>query len=160
MEYVEFKEHFSILSDTHQERKTTYNFFNVMFQVVTAMLSGMKTRDEIEAFGEENMAWFRTFSGYANGVSSHDTIARIVGLVDPEEFLLCFVPRCNDIQRDKQLETTDGKSLRGTYDHSNNKHLVHMVNAYSVDTGLILGQVKTDVKSNEITIIPQTVKAN
>ncbi|WP_342609832.1 ISAs1 family transposase [Vibrio tritonius] len=162
MEYVEFKEHFSILSDTRQERKTTYNFFEVMFQVVTAILSGMKTWDEIEAFGEENLAWFRTFSGYANGVPSHDTIARIVGLVDPEEFSLCFVRWCNDIQRDKQLETThvaiDGKSLRGTYDYSKNKCLVHMVNAYSVDTGLVLGQVKTDVKSNEITIIPELLK--
>ncbi|WP_217512881.1 transposase family protein [Vibrio metschnikovii] len=36
MNYMEFKEHFSILSDTRQERKTTYNFFEVMFQVVTA----------------------------------------------------------------------------------------------------------------------------
>ncbi|CAH8222705.1 transposase family protein [Vibrio aestuarianus] len=55
MNYMEFKEHFSILSDTRQERKTTYNFFEVMFQVVTAMLCGMKTWDDIEAFGEENL---------------------------------------------------------------------------------------------------------
>ncbi|WP_434170244.1 hypothetical protein ACR2SE_27445 (plasmid) [Citrobacter freundii] len=39
MDYSEFKEHFSILSDTRQARKSTYNFFEVMFQVVTAMLS-------------------------------------------------------------------------------------------------------------------------
>ncbi|MBE4590610.1 hypothetical protein [Vibrio navarrensis] len=38
MDYSEFKEHFSILSDTRQARKSTYNFFEVMFQVVTAML--------------------------------------------------------------------------------------------------------------------------
>ncbi|MBE4579627.1 hypothetical protein [Vibrio navarrensis] len=43
MDYSEFKEHFSILSDTRQARKSTYNFFEVMFQVVTAMLCGMKT---------------------------------------------------------------------------------------------------------------------
>ncbi len=42
MNYIEFKEHFSILSDTRQARKSTYNFFEVMFQVVTAMLCGMK----------------------------------------------------------------------------------------------------------------------
>ncbi|MEX9365316.1 transposase family protein [Providencia vermicola] len=51
MDYSEFKEHFSILSDTRQARKSTYNFFEVMFQVVTAMLCGMKTWDEIEGFG-------------------------------------------------------------------------------------------------------------
>lgn len=54
MNYDEFKDHFNILSDSRQERKITYNFFEVMFQVVTAMLCGMKTWDEIEAFGEEN----------------------------------------------------------------------------------------------------------
>lgn len=52
MDCSEFKEHFSILSDTRQARKSTYNFFEVMFQVVTAMLCGMKTWDEIEGFGE------------------------------------------------------------------------------------------------------------
>ena len=55
MNYDEFKDHFNILSDSRQERKITYNFFEVMFQVVTAMLCGMKTWDEIEAFGEENL---------------------------------------------------------------------------------------------------------
>jgi len=55
MNYDEFKDHFSILSDSRQERKITYDFFEVMFQVVTAMLCGMKTWDEIEAFGEENL---------------------------------------------------------------------------------------------------------
>ncbi|MDE1311754.1 ISAs1 family transposase [Vibrio aestuarianus] len=162
MNYMEFKEHFSILSDTRQERKTTYNFFEVMFQVVTAMLCGMKTWDDIEAFGEENLTWFRKFSGYAHGVPSHDTLARIVGLIDPDEFSLCFVRWCNDIQREKALEThhiaIDGKSLRGTYDYSKNKYLTHMVNAYSVDAGLVLGQLKTDVKSNEITLIPEILK--
>ncbi|MEY8965217.1 transposase family protein [Escherichia coli] len=72
MDYSEFKEHFSILSDTRQARKSTYNFFEVMFQVVTAMLCGMKTWDEIEGFGEENSTWFRKFSDYSSGVPSHD----------------------------------------------------------------------------------------
>ncbi|WP_410175354.1 transposase family protein [Plesiomonas shigelloides] len=53
-----------------------------MFQVVTTMLCGMKTWDDIEVFGEENLTWFRKFSDYAHGVPSHDTLARIVGLVD------------------------------------------------------------------------------
>lgn len=162
MNYDEFKEHFNILTDTRQSRKSTYNFFEVMFQVVTAMLCGMKTWDEIDTFGEENLTWFRKFSDYSHGVPSHDTIARIVSLVDPDEFSICFTRWCNDIQYEKSLDTThvaiDGKSLRGTYDYSKNKCLTHMVNAYSVDTGLVLGQLKTDSKSNEITTIPEILK--
>lgn len=162
MNYDEFKDHFNILTDSRQDRKITYDFFEVMFQVVTAMLCGMKTWDEIEAFGEENLEWFRKFSPYLSGIPSQDTTARIVGLVDPDEFSLCFTRWCNDIQYEKSLETKhiaiDGKSLKGTYDHSKKKCLTHMVNAYSVDTGLVLGQLKTSSKSNEITTIPELLK--
>ncbi len=153
MNYDEFKDHFNTLTDSRQERKITYDFFEVMFQVVTAMLCGMKTWDEIEAFGEENLEWFRKFSPYLSGIPSQDTTARIVGLVDPDEFSLCFTRWCNDVQYEKSLETKhiaiDGKSLKGTYDYSEKKCLTHMVNAYSVDTGLVLGQLKTSAKSNE-----------
>ena len=159
MDYDEFKDHFSILSDNRQTRKITYNFFEVMFQVVTGMLCGMKTWDELETFGEENLDWFRKFSPYTSGIPSQDTTARIVGMVDPDEFSLCFTRWCNDIQHEKSLETNhvaiDGKSLKGTYDYSKKKCSTHMVNAYSVDTGLVLGQLKTNSKSNEITTIPE-----
>ena len=40
-----------------QERKITYHFFEEMFQVVIAMLCGMKIWHEIEVFGEENLEW-------------------------------------------------------------------------------------------------------
>ncbi len=98
MNYDEFADHFSILRDSRQERKIAYDFFEVMFQVMTAMLFGMKTWDEIEAFGEENLEWFRKFSPYLSGIPSQDTITRIVGLVGPDEFSLCFTRWCNDIQ--------------------------------------------------------------
>lgn len=76
--------------------KITYDFFEVMFQVVTAMLCGMKTWDEIEAFGEDNVEWFRKFSPYLSDILSQAMIARIVGLVGPDEFSLCFTQWCND----------------------------------------------------------------
>ncbi|WP_375320587.1 ISAs1 family transposase [Aliivibrio logei] len=162
MNYDEFKDHFNILSDSRQKRKITYDFFEVLFQVVTAMLCGMKTWDEIEAFGEENLEWLKKFSPYLSGIPSQDTTARIVGLVDPDEFSLCFTRWCNDIQNEKSLETNhiaiDGKSLKGTYDYSKKKCLTHMVNAYSVDTGLVLSQLKTSSKSNEIKTIPELLK--
>ncbi|MGR5000241.1 ISAs1 family transposase [Vibrio celticus] len=118
--------------------------------------------NEIEAFGEENLEWFRKFSPYSSGIPSQDTITRIVGLVDPDEFSLCFTRWCSDIQYEKSLDTNhiaiDGKSLKGTYDYNEKKCLTHMVNAYSVDTGLVLGQLKTSSKSNEITTIPELLK--
>ena len=162
MNYNDFKEHFSILSDNRQARKITYNFFDVLFQVASAILCGMKTWDEIEIFGEENLPWLRKFGDYSNGVPSHDTLARIIGLIEPEEFALCFTRWCNDLHKDYYLQTNhiaiDGKSLKGTFDPAKKKCLAHMINAYSVDTGLVLGQVKTSDKSNEIKALPEILK--
>jgi len=103
MNYDELENHFNILSDSRQERKITYDFFEVMLQVVTAMLCRMKTWNEIEAFGEEILEWFRKFSAYLSGIPSQDITARIVGLVDPDEFSLCFTLWYNDIQHEKSL---------------------------------------------------------
>ncbi|EGU33602.1 putative transposase yncI [Vibrio scophthalmi LMG 19158] len=89
-------------------------------------------------------------------------MARIIGLVDPDEFSLCFTRWCNEVQHEKLLETIhiaiDGKSLKGTYDNREKKCLTHMVNAYSFDTGLVFGQLITSSKSNEITTIQELLK--
>lgn len=49
----------------------------------------------------------------------------------------------------------DGKSLRGTYDKSKRNAVIHRVSAFSAENRLVLGQVKTGAKSNEITAIPE-----
>ena len=47
----------------------------------------------------------------------------------------------------------DGKTLRGSTD--GNKKAIHIVNAWVDENNFILGQIKTDSKSNEITAIPE-----
>ncbi|WP_254413519.1 ISAs1 family transposase [Vibrio furnissii] len=151
-----------MLSDPRQSKKVSYDFFEVLFQVVVSVLCGYKTWDDIEEFGHLNIEWFRQYGGFVNGVPSHDTLARIVSLIDPDEFSLCFTRWCNEVRKEHELAdhhiAIDGKALRGTYDKSKNKCLVQMVNAYSIDSRLVLGQVKTDSKSNEITAIPELLK--
>ena len=44
----------------------------------------------------------------------------------------------------------DGKALRGNYDKDKRKTAIHMVSAFSAANQLVLGQVKTANKSNEI----------
>ena len=61
-----------------------------------SVLCGYKTWDEIEEFGHLNIEWFRQYGGFVNGVPSHDTLARIVSLIDPDEFSLCFTRWCNE----------------------------------------------------------------
>lgn len=49
----------------------------------------------------------------------------------------------------------DGKTMRGTADKKAGKRAVHIVSAWCSSNKLVLGQVKTEEKSNEITAIPE-----
>ncbi|MCY7355939.1 MAG: ISAs1 family transposase [Rudanella sp.] len=60
---------------------------------------------------------------------------------------------------DGEIISIDGKKLRGSYDKHDKKAAIHMVSAWANQNRLVLGQVKVDDKSNEITAIPQLIKA-
>ena len=52
----------------------------------------------------------------------------------------------------------DGKTLRRAFTKGGKKGAIHMVNAWSSHNHLVLGQVKVDAKSNEITAIPPPIR--
>lgn len=55
---------------------------------------------------------------------------------------------------DGEIIAIDGKTIRGSYDKGKRKGVIHMVSAFSIENGIVLGQMKTEVKSNEIRAIP------
>lgn len=54
----------------------------------------------------------------------------------------------------KGVISIDGKSIRGSAAPKSHKY-VHMISAWSHEAGMVLGQLKVDEKTNEITAIPQ-----
>ncbi|BAY06294.1 transposase [Anabaena cylindrica PCC 7122] len=48
----------------------------------------------------------------------------------------------------------DGKTVRGSYDRNQGKSALHVISAWSSEQRLVLGQMKVEDKSNEITAIP------
>jgi predicted transposase YbfD/YdcC len=106
-------------------------------------------------FCEVKIEWFRERLGLElkNGVASHDTFQRIFQLINPKEMERCFVSWVNSIavKTAGEIVAIDGKTLRGS--KGKNKPL-HMVSAWAKKNQLVLGQIKTDEKSNEITAIP------
>ena len=48
----------------------------------------------------------------------------------------------------------DGKTIRGSYDRNQSKSALHVISAWSSEQRLVLGQLKVEDKSNEITAIP------
>ncbi|MEF1257300.1 ISAs1 family transposase, partial [Vibrio sp. M260112] len=57
-----------------------------------------------------------------------------------------------------QVVAIDGKTLRGSYNRDDRASTIHMISAYASSNKLVLGQLKTEEKSNEITAIPELIK--
>lgn len=85
------------------------------------------------------------FRDFENGISSHCTIVRMVSIVDPDEFSVCFAQWMKEsigrVDDRINLVVIDGTSLRSTYYKERKTCFVHMVSAFDVEYGVVLGQV-------------------
>jgi len=86
-----------------------------------------------------------------NGMPSDDTFRRVFEGIKPEEFEKLF---SKFIQQMGEVIPIDGKNIRGSYDREKGIKSRNLVTAWASQHQLILGQVKLDDKSNEITAIP------
>ncbi|WP_102798998.1 ISAs1 family transposase [Bowmanella denitrificans] len=155
-----FEQHFENLQDPRQTAKVTHLFSDILFLLVCASIAGLDGWEDIEDFGEMHFDWFRSKGLFKNGLPVHDTIARVVSSIDPEQFTACFINWMKSVVElsDGQLIAIDGKRLRSSYPREDRKSTIHMVNAFATQNALVLGQVKTEDKSNEITAIPELLK--
>jgi predicted transposase YbfD/YdcC len=153
-------DHFSLLPDPRIFLKTRHKLIDIVAITVCAMIAGADDWVEIANYGRAKKDWFKTFLELPAGIPSHDTFGRVISLIAPEEFGRCLsgwirevFPTCRE-----GIVAIDGKTARRSHDRANGKPPIHMVSAWAVQEHLILGQVKTEDKSNEITAIPELLK--
>lgn len=151
---------FSVLKDPRINRTKLYNLEAIIFQTVSAIISGCDSWTEIELFGETKKEWLEDYVHIPNGTPSDDTLSDLFKRIDPLAFEECFrkwTTLISDIV-DADLIVFDGKRIRGSYDKYKNKAAIHMVSAWSVKNQLVLAQEKVTEKSNEITAIPKLLE--
>ena len=95
-----------------------------------------------------------------NGIPSLDTFARLFARLNPQQFQQCFLNWIKAINKitSGEVIAIDGKTLRHSYDKGAEQGAIHMVSAWATENRLVLGQLKVDKKSNEITAIPELLK--
>ncbi|WP_243751420.1 ISAs1 family transposase [Paraburkholderia sp. BL10I2N1] len=100
------------------------------------------------------MDWLRRHVQLRNGIPSHDTFRRVFAALNPKQFEACFIRRMSRLcpTLTGQVVAIDGKTVRGS--HQRGERAIHLVSAYGCGLGVVLGQVRTAEKSNEITAIP------
>jgi len=151
-----FLDYFADLEDPRRYYgNKLHELSDVLVLTILAVISGAESWVDVEEFGINKEEWLKTFLKLPNGIPSHDTIGRVFAMLEPEGFERCFLNWVKSLITVEKNEVIaiDGKTLRGS--HNNGKNPIHLVSAWATRNGLILGQLKTEEKSNEIIAIPQ-----
>jgi predicted transposase YbfD/YdcC len=160
METASLLEYFARVPDPRIERSQLHPLASILVLSVCAVICGANSFVGIEAFGTAKEAWFRTFLDLPNGIPSHDTIGRTFAMLNPQALEQAFRDWAAALATLSKGEVVaiDGKTLRRSFQKAGSSAFVHMVSAWSTGNRMVLGQVKTDEKSNEITAIPRLLE--
>lgn len=133
-----------------------HKFLDIIIIVITAVLAGMDTWNEIADWAVSKKEWFGSFLELPGGIPSHDTLNRVFQMIDPQKFHDAFLRWTYTIsEKVKGVVAIDGKTVRRSREEAGNKRPIHVVSAWAVDHSLVPGQLRVDEKTNEITAIPE-----
>ena len=152
---------FGGIPDPRVDRTRRYPLINIIVIAVLAVMCGAERWEEIEVWAKEWKPWLSTFLRFGrHAIPSHHMFRRVLGLLDPEAFNRCFIEWTQRIEADTQgkVVAVDGKTSCGSFKHSDKTGALHLVSAWLTENKLVLGQVATREKSNEITAIPELLR--
>lgn len=153
-------EYLAGVPDPRLERTRAHSLVNILVIALLATLCGADSFTEIEQFGRTKRDFLATFLDLEAGIPSHDTFGRVFAMLSPTALQEAFRAWTSSLVESTagQVIAIDGKTLRRSFRNAQNRAFVHMVSAWASKNRMVLGQVKTDDKSNEITAIPKLLE--
>jgi len=123
---------------------------------LTTVVAGWDDFVVMEDFGKAKKDFFKTFLELPNGIPDEKTCARVFSFINPQELIACLGQWLDKVGESGGREINiDGQTICGSACKSQGKRGVHIVSAWVGAHNLVLGQLATEEKSNEITAIPQ-----
>jgi predicted transposase YbfD/YdcC len=152
---------FGALNDPRRDQTKRHELIDILMIAVCCLLCSGSTFVDMERFGHAKRAWLQSFLALPNGIPSHDTFRRLFGLLNPRQFAEAFSRWTQSLRAAVSAEVValDGKTLRRSFDARSGRAALHLVSAWASANRLVLGQVKTADKSNEITAVPELIRA-
>lgn len=153
-------QHFADIADPRYQHSPPHLLIDIITIAICGVICGADDWVAIEEFGRAKQAWFKTFLRLPHGIPSHDTFGQIFAQLDSEQFgesFIRWVAAISDLTLG-EIVAIDGKTLRRSHDKRRGKAAIHMISAWASQNRLVLGQVKVDDKSNEITAIPELLR--
>jgi predicted transposase YbfD/YdcC len=147
---------FATLPDPRASRNQIYPLIDIVAVAVIGILCSANDWVTVVKWANAYVTWFQSVGLCFNGVPSHDTIGRFFRLVDPKAFENCFAQWMHTIAEKIQgVIAIDGKTICNSGDAFTGTKPTHIVTAFAAENDIILGQLRTAEKSNEITAIPE-----
>ena len=138
-----------------KDHKILHKFSDILFICISAVICGAEDWYEIEDYARDKEVWLRTILGLPAGIPSHDTFNRIFSILDTkalEANFMMWVEAVADLSEGR-IVSIDGKRLCNSGEQGS-KSVIHMVSAWCNNNEMVLGQLKVNDKTNEITAIP------
>jgi len=161
---LSFEDCFQVIDDPRIVPRCTHSLHSILFVAVAATIAGADGPEDMAKFAERKAQWLKRFVDLEDGVPSHDTLGRVLGLIQPQQFQDAFLHWISSLASLRDTEGNpiflpiDGKTMRGSYTKADKSDMLHIVSAWASVQGITLGQVAVDSKSNEITAIPQLLE--
>jgi predicted transposase YbfD/YdcC len=158
----EFLSHFGDLEDPRlPNRNFRHKLTDILAITILGIICGADNWVELNEFGKSKENWLSEFLELPNGIPSHDTFGRVFSILDASTFETCFITWSQSLAEKlepincKEIISIDGKTSRASHHRRKKKNPLHLVSAWASEQGLLLGQVSTEEKSNEIEAIPR-----
>jgi predicted transposase YbfD/YdcC len=153
---------FKILEEVPDPRGASCNFKHplttILFITLACSLCGANDWETIGLQANALSKWLSLYIDLSAGIPCVRTFKRVFEALNPNklEELLIKVMDLMRTKKEGDIVSFDGKTMRGTV--SPDLKGIHLLNAWSKENGICIGQIKVDDKSNEITAIPQLME--
>jgi predicted transposase YbfD/YdcC len=153
-------EGFADLPDPRVKRTRRHLLVDIVVIAISAVVCGAEGWDDIVEFADAKQDWLRQRLELPAGIPCADTFRRVFARLDPDAFGARFLSWVRALpkkvgKKSGKVIAVDGKTLRHSFDTASQQAAIHMVSAWASQARLVLGQVKVEDKSNEITAVPQ-----
>ena len=157
-----FKQRLAALSDPRRSQGVRYPLNAVVVIALMATICGCDDAESMQLWGEANADWLGGFLDLPHGSPTQDVFLSVFAALDPKAFgavlrswAALLALRLRSLGKHIAV---DGKTSRRSFDSAAGTPALHTVSAYLSGAGLVIGECKTDCKSNEITAIPELLR--
>lgn len=152
-----FNMYFGIIEDQRCEVNVIHPLINILKLVMIAVLCGMDELDKIVDYGEQKKDFLEKEFDIKD-IPSKSTLTRVIALINPQVLALSIVGILKTLIKDKETQIMlDGKVIRATDAIRTIETMMNIVTAYT-NTGIALGQIVVDDKSNEIPAVRELIE--